>query len=224
MRRKKSAAGQDSRPADRFGPPPPLPTYTPSDPKPRPNFPVNARLGDDSGETPPWERESGRIPVPPITRTRPTAPPPVWDFESVGDLSLPGIEIGDTMTGTGKIAALVPLATGESWNKGLRAPRGAASVAEPIPSDVEVDEQPSAQMRALRAGNLVRATAIVTGAILLSRVLGLLRTSLFAYAFGTTYWADAFTNAFTAPRHHLQHRRRRRAGLRVHPRLHRLPD
>lgn len=199
MRRKKSAAGQDSRPADRFGPPPPLPTYTPSDSKSRPNFPVNARLGDDSGETPPWERESGRIPVPPIARTRPSAPPPVWDFESVGDLSLPGIEIGNTMTGTGKIAAIVPLATGESWSKGVRAPRGAASVVEPIPSEVEVDEQPSAQMRALRVGNLARATAIVTAAILLSRVLGLLRTSLFAYAFGTTYWADAFTNAFTVP-------------------------
>ena len=203
MRRKKSAAGQDPRPADRFGPPPPLPTYTPNESRMPSNFPARARLGDDSGETPPWERESGRIPIPPLTRTT-APPPPVWDFEEMGDLSLPGIEIGDMMTGTGKIAALVPLATGESWNKGLRAPRGGAAslatpAAPPLPSDVEVDEQPSAQMRALRVGNLARATAIVTAAILLSRVLGLLRTSLFAYAFGTTYWADAFTNAFTVP-------------------------
>ena len=203
MRRKKSAAGQDPRPSDRFGPPPPLPTYTPSEPKLPPNLPLRARLGDDSGETPPWERESGRIPVPPpITRT--TAPPPVWEFEELGDLSLPGIEVGDMMTGTGKIAAIVPLATGESWSKGVRAPRSAAASlvspsAPPLPGDVEVDEQPSAQMRALRVGNLARATAIVTAAILLSRVLGLLRTSLFAYAFGTKYWADAFTNAFTIP-------------------------
>ena len=65
--------------------------------------------------------------------------------------------------------------------------------------DVEVDEQPSSAMRALRAGNLVRATAIVSGALLLSRVLGLFRTTLFAATFGISIDADAFTNAFVFP-------------------------
>ncbi len=51
----------------------------------------------------------------------------------------------------------------------------------------------------MRAGNLARATIIVTSALLLSRVLGLLRTSLFAYAFGASPQADAYTYAFTLP-------------------------
>ncbi len=52
----------------------------------------------------------------------------------------------------------------------------------------------------MRVGNLARATAIVTAALMLSRVLGLLRTSLFAYTFGKNLQqADAFTYAFTLP-------------------------
>ena len=39
-------------------------------------------------------------------------------------------------------------------------------------------------MRALRVGNLARATAIVSTALLFSRVLGLVRTTLFAATFG----------------------------------------
>jgi putative peptidoglycan lipid II flippase len=57
-------------------------------------------------------------------------------------------------------------------------------------------------MRALRSGNLARATLIVTSALMLSRVLGLVRTSLFASVFGSkadALNADAFTNAFAFP-------------------------
>src|SRR5262249_37922374 len=66
-------------------------------------------------------------------------------------------------------------------------------------ADVEVDDQPSVRVRALRPGNLARATMIVSSAILVSRVLGLFRTSLFAYTFGNGHDADAFTYAFTLP-------------------------
>jgi putative peptidoglycan lipid II flippase len=74
-----------------------------------------------------------------------------------------------------------------------------ASAGGAVAGDIEVDEQPSSAMRALRAGNLVRATAIVSGALLLSRVLGLVRTTLFAATFGISMEADAFTNAFVFP-------------------------
>jgi putative peptidoglycan lipid II flippase len=74
-----------------------------------------------------------------------------------------------------------------------------ASAGAAVADDVEVDDQPSSAMRALRAGNLVRATAIVSGALLLSRVLGLVRTTLFAATFGIGTDANAFTNAFVFP-------------------------
>jgi putative peptidoglycan lipid II flippase len=95
------------------------------------------------------------------------------------------------MTGTGRIPAVVQLTPDASWSKGVRAPAGQLGT--------ELEEQPSVQMRALRAGNLARATAIVTSALLFSRILGLVRTSLFAYTFGATHQADAFINAFALP-------------------------
>jgi putative peptidoglycan lipid II flippase len=100
----------------------------------------------------------------------------------------------------------MPLGPGESaWGRGISAPQGMRGVAGGVAGwaapqgDVEVDSQPSARLRALQPGNLARATAIVSGAILVSRVLGLFRTSLFAFAFGAGRDANAFTYAFTLP-------------------------
>jgi len=44
-----------------------------------------------------------------------------------------------------------------------------------------------------------RATLILTGAFVASRVLGLLRTSMFAFVFGTTHTSDAYLQAFLVP-------------------------
>ncbi|MGZ3665865.1 MAG: murein biosynthesis integral membrane protein MurJ, partial [Ktedonobacterales bacterium] len=161
-----------------------------------PQWPVEP---DDLDVNPPWERESGRIPVPQVHGNPPTPPGPdassaTW--RAAMEESMPGVGMGD-MTGTGKIPAVVPLTPHESgWSKGLRAPQGGAIAAR---GDVEIDQQPSAHMRALKAGNLMRATAIVSAALLLSRVLGLARTTLFSYTFGTTPDANVFTLAFTLP-------------------------
>ena len=161
---------------------------------------------EDEDENPPWDRPSGQIPIarPPQQSDHPTNPP-VWSWEGSLEQSIPGVGIGD-MTGTGKVPAIVPLTAGESgWSKGVRAPRvaaGAGAIAIPAgaaPAGIEADEQPSVQMRALRAGNLARATAIVTAAMLLSKVLGLGRTAFFAYVFGATPQADAYVNAFALP-------------------------
>ncbi|HEV2461563.1 MAG TPA: murein biosynthesis integral membrane protein MurJ [Ktedonobacterales bacterium] len=155
--------------------------------------PAGAKLWpDEMSANPPWEQESGRLPVapPPGRGAYGSAEAAPWEWEPAADQSLPGV---NDMTGTGRVPTIVPLSPNESsWGKGVRAPR-------PPRGDVEVDEQPSMRVRALRAGNLARATAIVTAALLLSRVLGLARTSLFAYTFGATVDADAFTNAFALP-------------------------
>lgn len=170
-----------------------------------PSRPLRA-ADDATDETPPWDRPSGQIPV---VRAAPPSEyptnPPVWEWEASLEQSIPGQGIGD-MTGTGKVPAIVPLTAGESgWSKGVRAPRGssgAAAIAIPpvaAPAEVEADEQPSVHMRALRAGNLARATGIVTAAMLASKLLGLGRTAFFAYVFGATPQADAFVNAFALP-------------------------
>ena len=172
-------------------------------------------FADEDAYNPPWDRNSMRLPVPPgaLAPSTGNAGSPSYDdydLDSVMERSFPGISVGE-FTGTGKIAAM-PLRPGAS-GKGIRAPRvpsgsaaalagaaGAAASAQALPNDgIEVDAQPSVQLRALRSGNLMRAATIVTVALLLSRILGLARTTLFAATFGNGFQASAFTNAFTLP-------------------------
>ena len=165
---------------------------------------------DDSDVDPPWERASGVYPAVKPARRSSKDPRPLWEMESVIERSYPGTSIETLMnTGTGKVPAVVPLHPGHSvWSTGVSAPtspprnaKPSAGIAAPEEEEEE-DDQPSIQMRALRSGNLARATIIVTSALMLSRVLGLLRTSLFASVFGSkadVVNADAFTNAFAFP-------------------------
>jgi len=51
----------------------------------------------------------------------------------------------------------------------------------------------------LQRARIGRATMILTGAFIASRILGLLRTSMFAYVFGTSATSDAFLQAFLVP-------------------------
>jgi putative peptidoglycan lipid II flippase len=150
-----------------------------------------------------------RYPVP--AAAEPLAPAPNWEWGGV-ESTYPGLSMDD-MTGTGKVPVIPLQSTDSAWSGGVRAPTRpttekvpAASVGSIVAAagaatadGVEVDDQPSAAMRALRVGNLARATAIVSGALLLSRVLGLFRTTLFAATFGLSMEADAFTNAFVFP-------------------------
>jgi putative peptidoglycan lipid II flippase len=217
-RRARLAADHDGRLAEAFEPLGAPNDTTPGAPHPYGAHPEGMRPAgaaplwpaepdDADDENPPWDRPSGRIPVPAPNTTTRAAQVPAWEWDPALEESIPGMSIGG-LSGTGKIPALVPLSPdGSGWSKGVRAPSGPntstpGAVALPIPGDVEVDDQPSAQMRALRVGNLARATMIITAALLLSRVLGLLRTTLFAAAFGAQSDAvtrDAFTNAFALP-------------------------
>jgi putative peptidoglycan lipid II flippase len=52
---------------------------------------------------------------------------------------------------------------------------------------------------ALQRSRIGRATLLLTGAFIASRVLGLLRTSLFAFVFGTSSTSDAYLQAFLIP-------------------------
>jgi putative peptidoglycan lipid II flippase len=163
---------------------------------------------DERDVNPPWERESGRHPTVKPAHQPSKDPNPLWELESMIERSYPGTSIETLMsTGTGKVPAAVPLQPGRSiWSAGVSAPaaeRPATVAPGSSATDLEEeDDQPSIQMRAMRSGNLARATIIVTSALMLSRVLGLVRTSLFASVFGSkadALNADAFTNAFAFP-------------------------
>jgi putative peptidoglycan lipid II flippase len=47
--------------------------------------------------------------------------------------------------------------------------------------------------------NMARATMILTGSFVAGRILGLVRTSLFAFVFGTSMTSDAYLQAFLVP-------------------------
>lgn len=51
----------------------------------------------------------------------------------------------------------------------------------------------------IQKARIGRATMILSGAFIASRILGLLRTSMFAYVFGTGITSDAFLQAFLVP-------------------------
>lgn len=163
----------------------------------------------DEPQNPPWETASAKFAAAPSDGADAQSEQQ-YEWTPAMEQSSPWNSLTD-LTGTGRLAAVVPLSPRESsWNKGVRAPKepGMDAASAPpgvaagpsVPYGVEVDEAPSVQMRALRVGNLARATLIVSAALLVSRVLGLLRSSLFAYTFGAQLVeADAFTNAFALP-------------------------
>lgn len=51
----------------------------------------------------------------------------------------------------------------------------------------------------IQKANMARATMILTGSFIVGRVLGLVRTSLFAFVFGTSITSDAYLQAFLVP-------------------------
>lgn len=77
-----------------------------------------------------------------------------------------------------------------------RSPSGLPATVGEQPQSASNAAQDTGMMQKARIG---RATLILTGSFIASRVLGLLRTSLFAYVFGTTATSDAFLQAFLVP-------------------------
>lgn len=72
-----------------------------------------------------------------------------------------------------------------------------------LPGRVDNRLQPAAQSSQdtgmIQKARIGRATMILSGAFIASRILGLMRTSIFAYVFGTGVASDAFLQAFLVP-------------------------
>ena len=174
--------------------------------QPTPPSPASAQPTEDE-LNPPWDRASGRWPIPPSVQPPNDATPQVIDeayIEPLVERSLTSMSMQD-YTATGRIAALPPLRPGLSWSRGLKAPKApagsisAGKVNRAGVEMVEVDEQPSMHIAAMKNSTLIRATTIVSLALLVSRIFGMLRTILFAAAFRYGAKTDAYTLAFTLP-------------------------
>lgn len=68
-----------------------------------------------------------------------------------------------------------------------------------IPADLLPAGQSSQDTGMIQRSQIRRATLILTVAFVASRVLGLLRTAMFAFVFGTTVTSDAYLQAFLIP-------------------------
>src|SRR5260370_26215731 len=77
-----------------------------------------------------------------------------------------------------------------------RSPSGVPSGASDDLQSAAGAAQDTGMIQKARIG---RATLILTGSLIASRILGLLRTSIFAYVFGTTNTSDAFIQSFLVP-------------------------
>ncbi len=67
------------------------------------------------------------------------------------------------------------------------------------PDALESAQQSSQDTGMIQRARIGRATMILTGAFVASRVLGLVRTSMFAFVFGTSSFSDAYLQAFLIP-------------------------
>ncbi|HEX2350999.1 MAG TPA: lipid II flippase MurJ, partial [Ktedonobacterales bacterium] len=168
-----------------------------------PNTPISSWT-DDEDLNPPWDHASGRWPIPqPKVAHPPAAAPQASEdyLEPLVERSLPSMSMQD-YTATGRITALPPLRSGLSWSRGLKAPQAnpaSVSGARHNRAGVEIDDQPSMYIAALKNSTLIRATTIVSLALLVSRIFGMLRTILFAAVFKYGPTTDAYTLAFTLP-------------------------
>jgi putative peptidoglycan lipid II flippase len=67
------------------------------------------------------------------------------------------------------------------------------------PAELESAQAPAQDTGMIQRARIGRATMILTGAFVASRFLGLVRTSMFAFVFGTNSVSDAYLQAFLIP-------------------------
>jgi putative peptidoglycan lipid II flippase len=69
----------------------------------------------------------------------------------------------------------------------------------PAPENFQSAAAPAQDTNMIQRVRIGRATAVLTAAFIASRFLGLLRTSMFAFVFGTSHTSDAYLQAFLIP-------------------------
>ena len=118
-------------------------------------------------------------PVGGMTSPRVLTPQNSHSHENTGVLGVNEVNIA---------ASMVPAHLSESFPT-ARAEVPLAPLVEPSPGDTG----------AMQTVRITRAAFVLTSAFVASRVLGLLRTSMFAFVFGTNSTSDAYLQAFLIP-------------------------
>ena len=85
-----------------------------------------------------------------------------------------------------------PISLGSSQRSSAAVPMGVGPMAQPVAA-------PSQDTGMIQRANIGRAALIISSAFVASRVLGLLRSSMFAFVFGTSATSDAYLQAFFIP-------------------------
>lgn len=139
------------------------------------------RMGPDITTAIPWRNKNAKPPAqnPPIwgsgVQSLPPVAPPVQQVSPLLSPSLP--------------PAVVPQ---------LASPDSALDLANEE-NALQSAAAPSQDTGMIQRVNIQRASLILTGAFVASRILGLLRTSMFAFVFGTGPTSDAYLQAFLIP-------------------------
>lgn len=115
----------------------------------------------------------------------PRTPSPPSQFSP--RLSLPGYDDDETV---------VPVRASTQPPESLRLPRREPPTAGANLQPASSSAQDTGMLQKVRVG---RAVSILTIAFVASRILGILRTSMFAYVFGTSPISDAYLQAFLIP-------------------------
>jgi len=87
----------------------------------------------------------------------------------------------------------------EQISPSLQPPARLQSQGVPAPGDLQSAAAPAQDTSMIQRVHIGRATRILTIAFIASRVLGLVRTSMFAFVFGTSPISDAYLQAFLVP-------------------------
>jgi putative peptidoglycan lipid II flippase len=140
-----------------------------------PTTPPVAPSKAETPQTPPWLSQAPTLPVTPPTPGIPLSPPSPPEVST----SAPAPLVPHSLPGR-------PLSLPSKPLPAVHAPE----------TGTFVPKQDSGSMQKV---NMARATLILTGSFIVGRVLGLLRTSLFAFVFGTTMTSDAYLQAFLVP-------------------------
>ena len=134
-------------------------------------------------------RQPSKVKPPPTVNP----PVPAWNQQHVSQPSTPALMPPGLPISPAEVSPVPPSRLPPTIQ---RSPFG-------VPDTMD-DKRPSASESAqdtgmLQKARIGRATLILTGSFIASRILGLLRNSLFAYVFGASSTSDAFWQAFLVP-------------------------
>ncbi len=155
------------------------------------------RLGDITSMIGPKDKKGKGSPQMPLTPAPPQQTPP-WGANAPPSMMprvppSPPVQLSPLLSAP--VQELSPVRASTAPPPTVRARHGEA----PLGSQLQAASAPAQDTGMLQRARIGKATAILTGAFIASRILGLLRTTLFLDVFGADQFSDAFVQASIIP-------------------------